>query len=74
MTTCSWWRAWWHRRLRQTDRDMVWPRLLAGAHSICPEDSETALVGALSAWAAFIQQPGQEHWHCACAEAEPPIY
>lgn len=71
---CPWWRAWWHGRLRQVDRITVWPALKAAATRLCPHDEEEALLGALLAWATFLQEPGQEHWHCACADHEPPVY
>jgi hypothetical protein len=25
-----------------------------------------------AAWISFIEQPGQEHWHCECSSTEKP--
>lgn len=68
---CPWWRAWWHRRLRRVDRTTMWVALRAQADRRHPDDSEEAILMALKAWALFIQQPGQAHWLCACAAADP---
>jgi len=66
--TC--WLAWWHRRKRQIDHETVWLALRHAADCRHPTDSEAAVLLALRGWATFIQQPGQDHWRCACAEAD----
>lgn len=37
-----------------------------------PEDDEQGALLALALWAVFIQQDGQEHWRCACADQDEP--
>jgi hypothetical protein len=64
------WLAAWHRWKRHTDHETVWTALRHAADCRHPEDSEAAVLLALRGWATFIQQPGQEHWLCACAEVE----
>jgi hypothetical protein len=68
---CPWWRAWWHRRKRQIDHAVMWRVLRAKAAIQHPDDEEAAVLLTLKGWARFIQQPGQEHWLCACADDEP---
>jgi hypothetical protein len=67
---CPWWRAWWHRRLRRQDLTVTWVALRETGATRYPDDEEAAVLFALKAWAIFIQQPGQQHWHCACAERD----
>jgi len=62
--------ALWHRRKRRLDHETMWVTLRSAADTRYPLDPEEAVVYALRGWAAFIQQPGQEHWRCACAEAD----
>ena len=64
-------RCWWHARQRRRDRRVTWRRLRVHAAAQYPDDSEAAVLLALRVWAAFVQEPGQEHWHCACAEDDP---
>lgn len=63
MKGCPWWIRWWHRLLRESDRKTMWPAIVARAAGR-PDPGGTALL----AWDRFTQQPGQEHWHCPCAE------
>ena len=68
--SCPWWKAWWHRRRRRVDRQQMWPVLRAMATKRYPDDDEAAVLLALKGWMTFIQQSGQEHWHCPCAVSE----
>lgn len=62
--TCRPWNRWWHQRLRDADRKFMLPLLMKQAFA-------QRKAGAFSeAWELFKAQPGQEHWHCACANAE----
>lgn len=62
-----WWsrpcgfRAGTHARLRQIDREGLWPAIVRQS------ESETA---AAMAWGLFLALPGQDHWRCACAMQE----
>jgi hypothetical protein len=67
---CGWWRAWWHRRLRRIDREVMWLALREQAAQRHPDDEEAAVLDALRGWVLFIEQPGQEHHLCACADRE----
>jgi hypothetical protein len=49
---------------------VTWVALRETGSTRYPDDEEAAVLFALKAWAIFIQQPGQEHWHCACAERD----
>lgn len=48
----------------------MWPTLRTMAEKRYPEDEEQAALTALGLWTVFIQQQGQEHWRCACAEED----
>lgn len=53
----------------------MWPTFLRVAaqrmQRVAFADEDTRNLGiinsALAAWLVFVDQPGQEHWHCACA-------
>lgn len=70
MRPCGWWARWWHRRRRRADHQFMWTALRAKADGMHPDDQERAVQAALRAWYVFIQQPGQEHWLCDCAEQD----
>ena len=60
---CSWWRRWYHRRLRRIDRKIMLPMLI--------EKAMTKRPGELSqTWDLFTAQPEQAHWRCACANTD----
>jgi hypothetical protein len=67
---CPWYLRWWHRQQRRADRAFVWEPLRKSAARRHPDNGESAALLALKGWAEFIQQPGQEHWRCACAEQD----
>jgi hypothetical protein len=49
----------------------MWVILRAAADRRHPENDEAAALLALKGWAEFLAQPGQDHWHCACADQDP---
>ncbi len=63
-TTCPWYVRWWHRRLRNIDRQMIWVGI---------RESTTSLEKRAMAWQLFIIAPGQEHWRCACGAHATPF-
>ena len=53
------------------DRETIWRAFRAKADRRHPDESETAVLMALTMWAVFIQGQGQEHWRCPCAATDP---
>lgn len=64
MRNCRWWVRWYHQRLREADRRVMIPVLRRTAEA---KGRPGAFAGM---WELFKAQPGQEHWHCGCAERE----
>jgi hypothetical protein len=72
---CSWLLRWLHRRKRDADRAFMLPMLIGAARRgftdhewLNREPSQCER--ALAAFHLFTEQPGQEHWLCACATTE----
>lgn len=59
MSHCGLLRRWWHARMRRTDLEMIGQSLMLA----CKGRIEVAE----AAWARFLAEPGQDHWHCDCS-------
>lgn len=57
---CLPWRRWWHGYLRQIDEASV----VSGLKKY------NVGAGRRRAFQTFTSQRGQEHWHCACSDAD----
>lgn len=80
MTRCWWWRRTVHARLRQIDREVLFPilrqqateRVVSGNEFTAGTIAEFHAVVVLQQAAIDVHKslPGQEHWRCACAAEE----
>ncbi len=67
MKNCSWWKRFWHRRMRKMDREVMRASMVS---AIERHNDPTPKETLDKIWNQFIHEPGQEHWLCPCAARE----
>lgn len=70
---CHWLRRWLHRRARRIDTQIMATLVYANVQRWLkqhPESTKSPVELFNAAWGSFINQRGQEHWHCACAHRD----